>query len=163
MPDCLEPSHTLHRRAWALAWAALIAASTAWAPPCYAQLQVQDLCWLGCSTQAAPDMQPSQASQPATVTEAAKALPKQQFDKNKVWLILLGGAAGLFGLTVLLESQSGLFPAITRSNQLLRLSASERVRAHAALKCRRACSAQIAKHSNIAGGEQGAGAAAGQR
>ena len=63
-----------------------------------------------------------------SATQTAKALPKQAFDKNKVWLILLGGAAGLFGITLAVESQSGLFPAIARSNQMLRMSASERVR-----------------------------------
>lgn len=69
-----------------------------------------------------------QTAPAGSVTQSAQPLPKQAYDKNKVWLLLLGGAASLFGVTLLIEGQSGLFPAIARSNQILRMSADERVR-----------------------------------
>ena len=75
--------------------------------------------WPAPSVQGAPS---------GSATQAAQPLPKQAYDKNKVWLLLLGGAAALFGVTLVVEGQSGLFPAIARSNQILRMSAGERVR-----------------------------------
>jgi len=46
----------------------------------------------------------------------ARALPKQQIDKGKVWVVFIGSAASLFILTVLSENNSAWFPAIARAN-----------------------------------------------
>lgn len=40
-------------------------------------------------------------------------------DKEKVWLIFILGAAGLFGVTLLLENNERFFPAIYRANQAM--------------------------------------------
>jgi putative intracellular protease/amidase len=52
--------------------------------------------------------------------QAAKPLTQSQaVEKGKVWILLCGGAAGLFAATLLLENQSKLFPAIARANQAM--------------------------------------------
>lgn len=63
-----------------------------------------------------------QTVSPSVATESAKALPQQKVEKEKVWLLFLGGAAALFGGTVLLENNEALFPAIARSNRALAAS-----------------------------------------
>ncbi|KAG2489542.1 hypothetical protein HYH03_011993 [Edaphochlamys debaryana] len=49
----------------------------------------------------------------------AKPLPKQQFDKGRVWAVGIGGAAVLFGCTLLVENTPSLFPAISRANSAM--------------------------------------------
>ena len=49
----------------------------------------------------------------------AKPLKEQKVDKEKVWLIFILGAAGLFGVTLLLENNERFFPAIYRANQAM--------------------------------------------
>ncbi|CAL8468463.1 g8003 [Coccomyxa elongata] len=56
---------------------------------------------------------------PATVSSLARALPKQQVDKGRIWLICILGAAGLFGGTVLLENNEKFFPAISKANKAM--------------------------------------------
>eukprot|EP00775_Hariotina_reticulata_P012243 gene12243-12380_t len=46
----------------------------------------------------------------------ARALPKQQIDKGKVWVVFIGSAASLFIMTVLAENNSSWFPAIAKAN-----------------------------------------------
>ncbi len=54
------------------------------------------------------------------VTQMAKPLQKHEdVQKGKIWLLFIGGAAGLFITTVLLENNKGLFPAIARANEAL--------------------------------------------
>jgi hypothetical protein len=55
-----------------------------------------------------------QRAKPLTETQAV--------DKGKIWLVLCGGAAGLFAATVLLENMSMFFPAIARANQAMAAS-----------------------------------------
>lgn len=50
---------------------------------------------------------------------AAKPLKEAEVNKGKVWLLLCGGAAGLFAATVLLENNEKFFPAISRANQAM--------------------------------------------
>ncbi len=52
----------------------------------------------------------------ASATSMAKPLKEQKVDKEKVWLIFILGAAGLFGGTLLLENNERFFPAIHRAN-----------------------------------------------
>lgn len=52
----------------------------------------------------------------ASVTTVAKPLKEQKVDKEKVWLIFILGAAGLFGGTLLLENNERFFPAIYKAN-----------------------------------------------
>lgn len=52
----------------------------------------------------------------ASATTMAKPLKEQKVDKEKVWLIFILGAAGLFGGTLLLENNERFFPAIYRAN-----------------------------------------------
>ena len=57
------------------------------------------------------------------MTQMAKPLPKQDYiDKGKVWTVFIGGAAGLFLLTVAAENNSSWFPAIARANQAMALA-----------------------------------------
>lgn len=51
------------------------------------------------------------------VTQMARALPKPEIDKAKVWTTFIGGAAVLFLTTIALENNSSLFPAIAKANQ----------------------------------------------
>lgn len=51
--------------------------------------------------------------------ETAKPLKKAEVNKTKIWLLLCGGAAGLFALAVLAENNENLFPAIARANQAM--------------------------------------------
>ena len=46
----------------------------------------------------------------------AKPIKEQKVDKEKVWLIFILGAAGLFGGTLLLENNERFFPAIYKAN-----------------------------------------------
>ena len=55
----------------------------------------------------------------ASATAIAKPLKEQKVDKEKVWLIFILGAAGLFGVTLLLENNERFFPAIYRANQAM--------------------------------------------
>lgn len=50
------------------------------------------------------------------VTQMAKALPKPQIEKGKVWAVFIGGAASLFIVTVAAENNKSWFPAIARAN-----------------------------------------------
>lgn len=51
--------------------------------------------------------------------QAAKPLRGGEVNKTKIWLLLCGGAAGLFAATVLVENNDKLFPAIARANQAM--------------------------------------------
>lgn len=62
---------------------------------------------------------------PSEVIEAAKPLAKQPVQKGKVWGLLLGGSAALFGLTVALE-RSKVFPAIAKANEAMSISKAAR-------------------------------------
>lgn len=56
----------------------------------------------------------------ADLQKAAQPLVAQKpVDKTKIWVVLCGGAAGLFALTVLAENMKQLFPAIARANEAL--------------------------------------------
>jgi hypothetical protein len=61
--------------------------------------------------------------QMATASEAMQAAKPlsatEPVNKGKVWLLLCGGAAGLFALAVLTENNESFFPAIARANQAL--------------------------------------------
>ena len=50
---------------------------------------------------------------------AARPLVAKPVRKDKVWLLLAGGAAALFGGTVLIENNEQFFPAIARANQAI--------------------------------------------
>lgn len=67
-----------------------------------------------------------QTAAPSEAISAAKALPQQEVNKGKVWLLLAGGSAVLFGATIFLEKQSQLFPAISKANQAMTQSRSAR-------------------------------------
>ena len=67
-----------------------------------------------------------QTAAPSEVIAAAKSLPQQEVDKPKVWLLLAGGSAVLFGVTVFLEKQTQLFPAISKANQAMSQSRTAR-------------------------------------
>lgn len=49
----------------------------------------------------------------------ARPLPKQAFDKGRVWLVFIGGAASLFLVTVAAENNEAWFPAIARANAVM--------------------------------------------
>eukprot|EP01025_Chloroclados_australasicus_P023269 TRINITY_DN2363_c1_g1_i1.p2 TRINITY_DN2363_c1_g1~~TRINITY_DN2363_c1_g1_i1.p2 ORF type:complete len:228 (-),score=29.70 TRINITY_DN2363_c1_g1_i1:223-906(-) len=51
--------------------------------------------------------------------QQAKAIPQQQFDKGKIWLLLVGGAAMLLFATIQIENVEFLFPAITSANKAM--------------------------------------------
>jgi len=60
--------------------------------------------------------------QTVTVADAvasARPLAAQPVRKGKVWLLLAGGAAALFGGTILLENNEQFFPAIARANKAI--------------------------------------------
>lgn len=61
--------------------------------------------------------------QTVTASEALQAAKPLKggpvVNKGKVWLLLCGGAAGLFAATVIAENNSKLFPAIARANQAM--------------------------------------------
>lgn len=59
--------------------------------------------------------------------DQAQPMQARPYDKGKVWLVLIGGATGLFALTVAAENSSSLFPAISRANQAMK-STSDKVR-----------------------------------
>lgn len=63
---------------------------------------------------------------PSEALSAAKALPKQEVAKGKVWLLLAGGSAVLFGATVFLEKNTQLFPAISKANMAMSQSQEAR-------------------------------------
>lgn len=57
------------------------------------------------------------------VTQMAKPLPKQpSIDKTKVWTVVIGGAAGLFLLTIAAENNKSWFPAIARANEAMAIA-----------------------------------------
>eukprot|EP01026_Neomeris_dumetosa_P017158 TRINITY_DN1655_c0_g2_i1.p5 TRINITY_DN1655_c0_g2~~TRINITY_DN1655_c0_g2_i1.p5 ORF type:complete len:220 (+),score=38.16 TRINITY_DN1655_c0_g2_i1:2058-2717(+) len=56
---------------------------------------------------------------PSTITESARPLPEQSFDKGKIWLLLVGGAASLLALTIQIENFEFLFPAISSANKAM--------------------------------------------
>lgn len=62
---------------------------------------------------------------PSEVADSAKALAKQPVQKGKVWLLLAGGSAALFALTVALE-RSKVFPAIAKANEAMSVSKAAR-------------------------------------
>ncbi len=62
------------------------------------------------------------------VTQMAKPLPKQSFDKGRVWTVVIGGAVALFVGTVLMENNPAWFPAISRANQAMK-EATKRLKA----------------------------------
>lgn len=53
------------------------------------------------------------------MSRARPLVQQEQADNRKVWLLLCGGAAGLFAATLLLENNSSFFPSIARANQAL--------------------------------------------
>jgi hypothetical protein len=63
----------------------------------------------------------------STAVQQAKALqaPVEGVNKGKVWLLLCGGAAGLFATTLLVENNEAWFPAIARANKQMSSTASE--------------------------------------
>lgn len=67
-----------------------------------------------------------QTAAPSEALAAAKALPQQEVNKGAVWLLLAGGSAVLFGVTVFLERQTQLFPAISKANQAMSQSKTSR-------------------------------------
>jgi hypothetical protein len=61
-----------------------------------------------------------QTLSPSEAMQRAKPLTQQRpVNKGKVWLLLCGGAAGLFAATLLVENWAGLFPAVARANQAM--------------------------------------------
>eukprot|EP01024_Parvocaulis_polyphysoides_P015318 TRINITY_DN16679_c0_g1_i1.p2 TRINITY_DN16679_c0_g1~~TRINITY_DN16679_c0_g1_i1.p2 ORF type:complete len:237 (+),score=42.33 TRINITY_DN16679_c0_g1_i1:179-889(+) len=54
-----------------------------------------------------------------SAVQTAKAIPEQQFDKGKIWLLLVGGAASLLFLTIQVENVEQLFPAISSANKAM--------------------------------------------
>eukprot|EP00892_Ulva_mutabilis_P003901 jgi/Ulvmu1/1883/UM012_0040.1 len=70
--------------------------------------------------------------QTATMSDLQKAsqpLAPQPVDKTKIWIVLCGGAAGLFALTVLAENNKQIFPAISRANDALAAQRAQRSQA----------------------------------
>ena len=65
-------------------------------------------------------------------TEYAKPIPRQKTDKGFVALLFAAGAASLFGSALLLEKNSKLFPAINKTNQVMR-EAEKRNKVRAAM------------------------------
>ena len=55
----------------------------------------------------------------ADAVASARPLAAQPVRKGKVWLLLAGGAAALFGGTIALENNEQLFPAIARANKAM--------------------------------------------
>ncbi len=55
----------------------------------------------------------------ADAVASARPLAAQPVRKDKVWLLLAGGAAALFGGTIILENNEQLFPAIARANKAM--------------------------------------------
>lgn len=53
----------------------------------------------------------------AQVTSMARALEKPVIDKGRVWIVFIGGAAALFGATLLLENNPAFFPSISKANK----------------------------------------------
>lgn len=60
--------------------------------------------------------------QPQQLTQLAKPLQKQTFDKTRVWIGVVGGAAVLFVVTLVLENNEAWFPAIRRANKAMEMS-----------------------------------------
>lgn len=58
---------------------------------------------------------------PQQMLQMAKPMAKPQVDKGRVWVVFVGGAALLFGSTLVLEDRSGWFPAISKANTYLRM------------------------------------------
>eukprot|EP01023_Acetabularia_acetabulum_P033365 TRINITY_DN3122_c0_g1_i2.p1 TRINITY_DN3122_c0_g1~~TRINITY_DN3122_c0_g1_i2.p1 ORF type:complete len:231 (+),score=36.89 TRINITY_DN3122_c0_g1_i2:77-769(+) len=54
-----------------------------------------------------------------TAVQTAKAIPVQQFDKGKIWLLLVGGAASLLFATIQVENVEMFFPAISSANKAM--------------------------------------------
>ncbi|KAI3438893.1 hypothetical protein D9Q98_001308 [Chlorella vulgaris] len=69
---------------------------------------------------------------PQEATEMARPLKKQQFNKGRIWGLFVLGATALFGCTVVLENNSKLFPAISRSNQAMRMARKQQEEREAA-------------------------------
>lgn len=67
-------------------------------------------------------MRYAQTVSPQMATQMAKPLPKQEADKGKVWALLIGGAAVLFGATLVAENKSGWFPAVSRANEAMQMT-----------------------------------------
>jgi len=57
---------------------------------------------------------------PSQAVASARALPERVVKKGKVWLLLAGGAAALFGATIVIENNANFFPAIARANLAMR-------------------------------------------
>ncbi len=130
------------RRPLALGFAALVAAGlTQFCPPAYAELEVRCTllglrlptaavisaaaaageCSLAVIVQIPRTLRSEfwhalQTVPAASVTAVAKPIKEQKVDKEKVWLIFILGAAGLFGGTLLLENNERFFPAIYKAN-----------------------------------------------
>ncbi len=73
---------------------------------------------------------------PTQMTQMARALPKQQADKGKVWTLFLGGAGLLFVGTVVAENNEKWFPAISRANKALQMNRDAQQKAEQAQKKR---------------------------
>lgn len=68
-------------------------------------------------------------SQTVTASEAvssARPIAAQTVHKGRVWLLLGGGAAVLFGSTVVVENNEQFFPAISKANKAMKRSRETR-------------------------------------
>lgn len=54
--------------------------------------------------------------------DSAKPITVQTVHKGRVWLLLGGGSALLFGATIVVENNESFFPAIARANKAMRRS-----------------------------------------
>ena len=75
---------------------------------------------------------------PSQAVASARALPERVVKKGKVWLLLAGGAAALFGATIVIENNANFFPAIARANLAMRTNRNKQV--HADGSCPPCCS-----------------------
>ena len=60
-----------------------------------------------------------QAATMSDLKNASSTPVAKPVNKTKIWVLLCGGAAGLFALTILSERNTGIFPAISRANEAL--------------------------------------------
>lgn len=78
---------------------------------------------VGCPSAALAELQTVPADQ---MTQMARPLAKQPTNKGRIWLLIVLGAASLFGTTVVLENNGAWFPAISRANRAMRTSAKKK-------------------------------------
>lgn len=58
--------------------------------------------------------------------DSARPIAAQTVHKGRVWLLLGGGSALLFGATIVVENNESFFPAISRANKAMRRSRETR-------------------------------------